>query len=92
MIFSFCNNIKRQSSLLKLKVVPKYRRYAQFLSIIATLILIGCATDSREAVLRREILQQWTEITGAQTGGPLQGLPTQMNSPLGKVRCLLKCG
>jgi DNA-binding beta-propeller fold protein YncE len=81
-IFSFCN-IKRLGSPFKSAVAPKPRRYVQLVSIMTALILVGCATDSRDAVTRREILQPWTEITGAQAGKLPQGLPAQMNSPPG---------
>jgi DNA-binding beta-propeller fold protein YncE len=81
-IFSFCN-VTRQGSPFKSAVAPKPRRCLQLLSIMAALILVGCATDSRNAVTRREILQPWTEITGAQAGTLPQGLPAQMNSPHG---------
>lgn len=77
--FSFYQ-IKRQGGSFKLAVAPKSRRI-ELLSIMAALILTGCATDSRDVVTQQEILQPWTEITGAQAGMPLRGLPAQMNSP-----------
>lgn len=80
--FSFCS-ITRQGSPLKAAVTPQPRRYVQLLSIMAALILAGCAMDPRDAVTRREILQPWTEISGAQAGMSPQGLPSPMNSPPG---------
>lgn len=81
-IYSFCN-VKGQGNPFKSAVAPKSRRHAQLLSIIAALMLVGCATDSRDAVTRREVLQPWTEITGAQAGTSPRGLPAQMKSPPG---------
>jgi len=81
-IYSFCN-IKGHGNPFKSAVAPKSRHLAQLLSIMAALTLIGCATDSRDEVTRREVLQPWTEITGAQAGTSPQGLPAQMNSPPG---------
>ncbi len=39
--------------------------------------------DPRDAALQRKILQPWTEITGTPSGISPQGLPAQMNAPLG---------
>jgi hypothetical protein len=79
-IFSFFN-LRRQGSPFKLAVALKPCCRLQLLSIMAALILTGCAIDSRDPVTRREILQPWTELTSAQAGTPLHGLPAQMNSP-----------
>lgn len=81
-IISFCN-VKRRGSPFKPAVAPKPRCYVQLLSIMAALLLAGCATDPRDAIAQREILQPWTEITGAQAGTSPQGQPAQMNSPPG---------
>jgi len=51
--------------------------------IMAAILLVGCAVDSREEVTRREILQSWTEMAGAQVGSPPRGRPSQANSPFG---------
>jgi hypothetical protein len=74
----------QQGNPYKSAVTPKPRHGAPLVSIVAVLMLVGCATDSGETVTRREILQPWTEITGAQAG-TLQGLPAQINSPTGYV-------
>jgi hypothetical protein len=80
-IFSFCKMMRNNSSF-KLAVAPKQRRL-QLLSIMAAIFLTSCATDSSDAVTRREILQPWTEITSAQAGTLPQGLSAQINSPRG---------
>ena len=82
-ISSFFNNTKWSGNPIRSTVLPKYRCRAQYFGIITTLMLAGCATDSHDAISQRGIPQPWTEITGAQTGRPLQGLPAQMNIPLG---------
>lgn len=63
--------------------MTKLHRHIHLLTLISTLILAGCATDSVDAITQREVLQPWSEITGAPTGTSLQGLPIQMNPPIG---------
>jgi hypothetical protein len=48
---------------------------------MTAMLLVGCAVDSREQVIQREILQPWTEITGSQAGSPPRGLPAQKSLP-----------
>jgi hypothetical protein len=79
-IFALCS-VTRQRRPIKSAAEPKPHHRLQLLSIVAALILVGCATDADDAVTRRQVLQPWTEITGAQTGASPQNLPAQINSP-----------
>lgn len=81
-IFSFGNK-KRQGIRFEEAAHPEPLYRIQLLAIVTAILLAGCAVDSRQEMPRREILQPWTEISGAQTGSPLRGLPPQVNSPLG---------
>ena len=77
-IFSMCK-VARQGHSFKSASEPKPPHHP--LSILLALILVGCATDSTDAVTRRQVLQQWTEITGSQSTSLPQSLSAQMNSP-----------
>lgn len=87
--FSFCN-AKWLGNQFKSAVQPKPRYCVQFISFTAAILLAGCAVDSRGQVTRREILQPWTEITGAQAGSLPRGLPAQTNSPFGSAYITLR--
>lgn len=79
MVIFLFYNITRQGHPSKSTSEPKPRHHP--LSILLALILVGCATDSSDAVTQRQVLQPWTEITGAQAATLPQGLSVQMSSP-----------
>jgi hypothetical protein len=81
-IYQSCK-VKFQGSQFRSAARTETRYYFKLLYLMAVLLLAGCAVDSREQVTQREILQPWTEITGAQAGNLQQGLPAQASPPTG---------
>lgn len=57
------------------------RYHTHLLSIVAALMLGGCASDFSNMAMQRNVLEPWTEITGAQTGMSPLVQPAPMNPP-----------
>jgi len=74
-IFSFSTCLRNQSGAI---ADPNLRHCRNIISIMVSLLLVGCAIDTRAIASPREILQPWTEMTGAQPGSPLGGIPAQI--------------
>lgn len=76
--------MKRQKS----DRVPKPFYY--LLCIVAALITAGCASGFSDMAMPRQVLEPWTEFTGAQTGISQYGQSAPMNPPGASYITLLR--
>jgi hypothetical protein len=67
--------------LLKPEGAPKPLYYIHLFGTVAALMLGGCASDFPGMAMQRNVLEPWTDITGAQTGMPPFGQPAPMKPP-----------
>ncbi len=79
-IFSFYTCLRNQFVAI---AEAKLRHCRKIICVMMSLLLVGCAIETRGIASPHEILQPWTEITGAQSGGSLGGIPVQINPASG---------